>query len=308
MGNGHETDSSWSRTEAGILVIRDAFHELEDEFGIKIPATWFVRADRIIGRQFGMSTAIFRNFSTFLHARTQDSHEIGWMPQVYETNYAPESGTHLQQTEPYSTQLYEIHEDLIELGYPVNSVRMGDCYHDNQTMDAISRLGIRFDSSALPGRSKFDSGWRLDWSVTSAHPYFPSLSDYRLPGDLHHRVLEIPLTLTPIQADYDRQPLLRYVNPCMQRKYLWQNLESILEKSSYLMCILHPDEIVLSHGEGHPLIAYSRKEVLYNLHRLVEICRQSGREPTFHTLEKAGGKFLVQSAEWNFPDIRVTNS
>jgi hypothetical protein len=120
-----------------------------------------------------------------------------------------------------------------------------------------NRIGIEFDSSALPGRTKTDPGWQVDWATTPSRRYRPSVADYRVPGSPRLAICEVPLSTVSIRAPYDAAPLARYVDPCVHPSLLWQNLEAALADMEYLLCILHPDEVVpRTDAGGHPLIAY----------------------------------------------------
>ena len=276
LGAGHGTRGRWEHTEDGLAVVRDVLRSVQDRLGIGLTVTWFVRADRLIERQFGERLAIFRRLSGLTDRLVREGHEIGWMPQVYagpagEIDYEDLSVTHAALASSVPAP---------------RSVRMGNCFHDNRTMHLLNDLGVRFDSSAMPGREKHDRGWRMDWVGTPEQAYHPSVADYRKPGAPQLDILEVPLAVRPIKAPYDAAPLLRYLNPCMHRGFFWQNLHELIASSSYLLCILHPDEALPCQGErGHPLVAYSKDELEFNLRELIGVSGRMGRAVTFRKLE-----------------------
>jgi hypothetical protein len=126
----------------------------------------------------------------------------------------------------------------------------------------------------------------MDWLGTPPQPYYPSVADYRKPGVPHLDILEVPFSVRPVKAPYDQAPLLRYLNPCMYREFFWQNLRATIAANSYLVCIFHPDEAVPPQsGKGHPLVAYAKEELAFNLRELLVESSRMGRTVSFHKLE-----------------------
>jgi len=272
LGRGNAIDADWSATINGTQSLFDTLDRLADTLGSAVGSTWFVRADCLIQSQFGDRLAIVERFTALTGHRDGQSFEVGWMPQVY----GPASAAI-----DYD-DLYETHRELGAAGFRPTSVRMGNCYHDDRTMRTLADLGITFDSSALPGRTKTDSSWRLDWSVTPDAAFRPSADDYRRPGEPALAITEVPLTMLPIRAEYDAAPLLRYVNPAMRPELLWPGLDSLVATCERLVLITHPDEIQpRQHSDGHPLIAYSPAILTENLRRLTEGAGKLGRRLEF---------------------------
>lgn len=276
MGRGHELGGDWARTEAGIGALQEAFKDFGDRHEMGVPATWFLRADRLVTQQFGDPIHVIRMFSRLGGMPERDRDEIGWMPQVYEGD----------RPEVFYDDLSQIYEKIGAVGPLPRSVRMGDCFHDNRTMKIISELGVRVDSSAVPGRQKSDGGWRMNWIGTPERAFHPSMEDYRTPGSSRLEVLEVPLSVSPLAAPYDSAPLLRYLNPCMRREYFLEGIQRLLLSSDYLVMVLHPDEVVPGRPqERHPLVAYSVDEVAANLDDLMRRAILLDRVISFHTLQ-----------------------
>jgi hypothetical protein len=272
-----EADPDWEPTFAALPLLRGALLRLEDRLGCAIPVTWFVRADDLVERQFGSSLAIVRRFADRLGASLAN-HELGWMPQL------PAGGIRGIDHEI----LRSTHAELASSLPRIHSVRMGDCYHDNRAMGLLAELGVRFDCSAVPGRIKSDPGWHVDWRGTPTHPYHPSRADYRCPGEPHWNILEIPMTVIPMLASYDPAPLLRYINPCFLGDYLWPRLSPVLANAPYLVCLLHPDELLPAMSPGHPMIAYSPERFVENVGAIAAEAARHGRQVEFNILRDFG--------------------
>ncbi|MDQ0513081.1 hypothetical protein [Ancylobacter amanitiformis] len=281
LGRGGDIDADWSATLQGSELLFEALARLADRRGEPVGTTWFLRADRLIHAQFGDRLAIVERFEQLV-ARHVAHHggpapELGWMPQLYGSGSAAIDHDDLAQT----------HAKLAASGRAPCSVRMGNCYHDNRTMAALAELGIAFDSSALPGRVKMEGGWRLDWSPTPDHPFRPSRADYRQPGVPALDIIEVPLTMLPIQAPYDAVPLARYVNPAMRAELLWPGLADLVATREDLVLIVHPDEVYPARqAAGHPLIDYSIQTLMANLARLEALAQRIGRRASFRPLSE----------------------
>jgi len=277
---------SWDRTEAGLPIVKDVLKRLEGELGRPLPATWFIRADEAIRRQFGTYDAVFRRFDAALREPFAQGHEAGWL--VGFSSCGPQFGLP-------GTELQPVLSELVEQGWRLRSARAGELQHDNASMAALDSLGIAFDSSALPRRRRLEDGWGIDWEGTPQRPYRPSLADYRIPGEPERAIWELPLTTVPMLAPYDVRALPRYLNPCMHGSYLWPALEAIVRDASYLLCILHPDEAIARTDGGHPLIAYSAEVLAENLRGIVRACAACGRAVSFKTVADFGAGLRTES-------------
>jgi hypothetical protein len=273
LDHRHERGGDWARTEAGVAVLCDTLADFADEAGLRVAATWFVRADAFIAAQFGDPLAMVHRFADLLRARLDAGDELGWMPQVYSADtggidYAGLEATHCAFAAAH--------------GAPA-SVRMGGLFHDDRTMAMLDALGVRFDSSALPGREKTDRGWRVDWRRAPATPYHPDRGDYQRPGADPLRVLEVPLSMLPIAAPYDLHPLPRYFDPTFHPSLLAPELRS-LAVPGLRVAVLHPDAVLPPPpGGGHPLVGYSPQALTTNLRAFRALAAQAGcplRMPT----------------------------
>jgi hypothetical protein len=235
----------------------------------------------------GDALAVFARFASFLREREGSGDCVGWMPQAYASG-AP--GVDYDDLAATARALHAA-------GWPVRATRMGGCFHDDRSMAVLDDLGIAIDCSALPGRQKSDGGWRLDWRGTPGAAYHPGRADYRRPGSPALDVLELPVSMLPIRADYDREPLLRYLNPAMHPDRVAPGLDALVVRAPYLQALVHPDELVPpAHGRGHPLVAYAPEAFAQNLAAWVARAREHGREPVFATVDRAVALFGPDAA------------
>jgi len=215
-----------------------------------IPYTAFIRCDDQIRDYFGKATGFLEEHLSFLSQIEREGVEIGWHPHLYEVkegNYQP-----IQDPQKAVHQLNQVYEELKAQGFHLTSVRLGECWHSNETMIALESLGIKVDSTALPGRYRKDDYYFIDWQNTPNQPYFPSKIDYRCSNEQDPlNILEVPMTTIPIKASYDDKPILRYLNLTYHPEIFNEALDSFLdgimtqdEKNFSLVTIFHTDEIL----------------------------------------------------------------
>ena len=127
---------------------------------------------------------------------------------------------------------------------------------NNTIANCLSKLAIEFDSSALPDRKRFDSGFQFDWTGTPSLSYSPSVMDYRRPannGEATHNFTEILFTMLPIRASYDKQPIDRYCNLAF-RPNLIKHAVQLIRQPESMVAVVHPHEL-LPGSHDHPVIA-----------------------------------------------------
>lgn len=290
LGKGHESAFHWETTRNGIELMLEALHTLSVRHGLDVTSTWFVRADDTIKKSFGSYPALF-DIVTPTITSASSSFEVGWLPQLYTEDSSTHGISCVQSFDFCLSNLSQIYGSLAGAGYSVKSTRMGDCYHSNQSMMALDKIGIEYDCSALPGRIKKHGGWYLDWEPTDHMPYRPSKFDYRVAGKPDFDLIEIPLTMVDIFADYDKVALARYVNPCFKKELLWQSLGTVIAKSDFVHCVMHPDEIMPLGQYGHPLVSYDFTTTIDNVSGIVRACESSNRDVEFCTVQSFGKKW-----------------
>lgn len=130
--------------------------------------------------------------------------EIAWHPHLW--RWSDEHGCWYQETEDEAWI-----RECLEAGYQrlcaayggkIEVCRMGWEFHSAMTMQAVDRLGVRMDVSAVPGRRRGPRSDRgsmrhgaLDWEGTGRAPYHPCALDHRRParnGEPSLRLLEVP--------------------------------------------------------------------------------------------------------------------
>jgi hypothetical protein len=152
--------------------------------------------------------------------------------------------------------------------YNLKICRMGWAYHTNKTIKVIEELGFEMDFSALPRPLyRWDNPLR-DWSITKQSPYYPSMVDYRVEGEVNYSFLMIPINTFEIVCKGDNTPkVLRYFNPAYKNEVFKKVLDS--NNETIINTVSHPYEL-LPNNKKHELMAFSKEDFNKNLKYLKE--------------------------------------
>lgn len=295
FGNLSETDVSakpilgWRGFDEGRKLLVDAAGEHRDSFGRAPRFTWFVRCDGQIGREHGDPAYLLREYRDWWDRRLEAGDQVAWHPHLYRRD----DGEWIQETDTG-----RLERDLVssfaafgDAGYSSSAVRVGEAYQTNETMRVLSDLGLRADSSAIPGRRRDDGCKSFDWETTPNGPYRPSGSDYRVAGSPALPIWEIPMNTVATRASYDREPLCRYVNVAFVPGLLDEGLASFVAEHDVLVTITHPFELMPEFFrddelDAHPLLAFTPRAVVDNVGAIARAAELSGKRFRFVTFDE----------------------
>ena len=201
---------SWRGIEEGIPLIDGVLAGVRDSANGRANATWFVRCDDHIAQVTGDAAHLLKRYKDCWETHRDAGDEIAFHPHLYRRDDAG----WIQETDPLALQdqILRSHAAMCAAGFESRVSRIGEAYGANAVMTALDELGIRCDSTAMPGRVRKDETRSLDWHGTPDHPYHPSIRDYRVPGIPAHSLLEVPMTMVMTRAAYDKAPLRRYLD------------------------------------------------------------------------------------------------
>lgn len=259
-----------------------------------IPVTWFVRADDQIQQAFGDPMDIFHRFENLFSQAADLGHELGWHPHLYTIN--PHNPTHVEiASETIACdQIVRVWQHVQKAPNSIVCFRNGEGWHTPATFDCVEKLGLLYDSTAIPGRRRLD-GHPLNWQHSENQPWFPSPIDIQRP--IRHRpLLELPLNTWLVQAPYDAEPKLRYMAPGVHPQIFAQSLVkwnagSLAASNLHVwVLICHPDEIVPLRGPDK-LFARSPDSLCRNLRMLACHLQNQGHQVEFVSLRNAGERW-----------------
>ena len=255
-----------------------------------IPITWFIRADGQLESILGDAAFLLDKFDHFWAGVQQANHELAWHPHLY--RQAKREDTAIIITDPQEAQdeLERLWEKLRPI-FPAISFRNGEGWHTPSTYATVEKMGFQCDSTAIPGRKRFD-GHPLDWEHAPNRPYFPGREDLCVDGP-ERRLLELPMNTWLIKAPYDDAPKLRYMNPALHPHLFreavqnWENIREISSNElSVWVMIFHPDEVLACAGKDY-LYSRSIGSLLANLAALQETLQREEIDLEWVTVAKA---------------------
>lgn len=184
------------------------------------PITVFVREDRETIKEFGLN--YFYDLVKSINSLA--SIEIGWHPHVYNDDYSvvKEEFFLLSELEKILSESFFVQQCKL--------VRIGACQCGNSIMKFLAD-NFDIDSSAMSMCFRKDFLRWYDWLETDGFIYKPSVSNYKVSGDLVYDLLEVPITTLDVHAPYEEFPKRRILNPAIE-KSIFQN--AVLFSRDYL--------------------------------------------------------------------------
>ena len=269
-----------------------AFAEIIKKY--RLPTTWFIRADPQLKDYYGSAAYLLEEHRSLWRNFAAGGDEIGWHPHLYarreDGSYEPE-----RNDGRLVTALRATYSDLVRGGHRLTSVRIGEAAGSNAIMQTLAELGLRVDSSAIPGRVRNDDARQFDWGTTPNAPYWPSTVDYRVPGTPALGILEVPMTSVLVKAPYDPKPLLRYANLAYRPAIFATAFETWFARTAaseaVVTLIFHPEELMPSPN-SHPLYALAKDALDENIHTLLNLAHRHGTEVVGKTMADVGSLFF----------------
>lgn len=254
----------------------------------EIKPTWFIRADNQLREVYGTSAYLLIEYRKLWNSLKNSGDEIGWHPHLYHWNEQMSEYTVDNDDNRRIQKLNEIYSELQTEGINYTSVRIGEAFHSNGMMKMLGVLGLKIDSTAIPGRERQDKARAFSWRITPNEPYYPSSKDYRIPDSQDHLpILEVPMTTILTKASYDKVSLRRYINLAFHYPILKAGFDAHLDsirkqgKEFFLVTtIFHLDE-VSSNGHKHPLYSFSLIELQKNLEYMLNTIDAHGLQYSF---------------------------
>ncbi len=310
--NDTPSDSlGWRGMLEGIPRAKEKLATLTDSDGHAPVFTWLLRVDHQVKEIHGAYNHVLAANHDFLLEVEKSGDELGWHPHFwcYDENKKAWRQNH-EDTDWQLTMLAEAHAAFQEVlpGRPV-SARMGWGYHNNRTMAALDKLGIKVELSGLPGlrilpaKNSGPLSNFFDWHNSPDHCYRPSAANYRRPaseGEPSLGLLVVPnlvsrsllpglvsgLVLAKKMKDIRQigYALTRpaymatiTVKPVLFKPMLAQMKRSLKRHGNFIyLTPLHPDELI---DNIHP--AYSLEFMAENIRSILKLAERMERRVKF---------------------------
>lgn len=274
----------------GMEAIEKLLNELEtlrSAWGA-VPVTWFIRADRQIQDSYGSVMALYERFAWLWDEVRAAGHELGWHPHLYRRACDERDNVVLSDPRVAAEEIRTIWSELSAGSFEALAFRNGEGWHHPETLAMVERLGFRWDCTAIPGRKGAD-GHPMNWMGAPNGPYFPG-NDIRRAGK-PRQLLELPLNTWCLQAPYDPQPRLRYIDPAVHEALFSASIPGLqtdpgADLEVWTM-VVHPDE-VLDDAAADALYSRSVKTACRNLNSFARVFQEQGHNVQFVAISQAG--------------------
>lgn len=291
------TKISWRGVSEGIPLIRERLAALGAARGVAPKPSWFVRVDNQIAAIWGRPGYLLEAHGGLFRTVEAAGEEIAWHPHLYrkmETGWA-------QETDPaaLTESMERALEDMRALGHAPRTGRIGEAYGANALMAAFDQLGIAYDSTAMAGRKRVDAQRTIDWEPTPNRAFRPSCADHRVPGAPSRRVIELPMSMLKVKADYDSEPFLRYLDLSFHPRAIRPGLETLVASADYLITVTHPSAFLphLAPQGGHGLVSFDIAALEANLTAVLDAAARCGRTVRFSTISALGDECAARMDE-----------
>ena len=265
-------------------LIRKNLNKLEKRANVKIPITWFVRCDNQLKHYYGDSCWLLKKYNSFWRKEIKNGNELQWHAHLYKIRNNKWS---------FNNDIKSIEIELrdnfknIKKYFTPKCIRIGEAYMNNKLLEIIKDIGLKADSSAIPGRKRNDKEKYFNWLGSPNMPYFPSKKDYRLKNkSIKSTFLEIPMNTLMIKTPYDKKSIKRYVNLSFWPNLLKQNLKKYFLNHKYLVSITHPYEVLSNFGnnKNNKLISFNLNSMTKNLENFITLTNQLNYNLEFITI------------------------
>ena len=171
--------------------------------------SWYFRLDQQIETAYGSADWPLKRYENLVRQSKAAGDEIGIHPHTYRWDNRVNNWIAVHDEIAYGLAAIELslktYQDFF--GYPCRSLRMGDKWICNETIDFAEKRGIQFDLTLEPGqtaqphvvRNEFHTGTLPSFAEVPQKPYLPDKNCFSRPNRSRHEGLwMIPLSTDKI--------------------------------------------------------------------------------------------------------------
>lgn len=267
---------SWSSLEEGIPIINNLLRDYSDSFGEPIKFTWFLLSDKRQKENNNEYVHIFKKYKLIWDSLTSQGDELGLHVHLIE-----KQGDLWVQSIDDDKNIETIKEMMREWKshFKFKSIRVGYCYQSNRLMELWNKLGFKIDSTALPKR-RMEGRQYFDWKETPEKPFFPSKSNYKIPGKDHYNLLEVPFSIFLSKLKDDKEPVYRYLNLSFHPSIIKEPIKNYVRNKLVFHSVTHFFEFIPRFNlskEENLLISFYKESLVQNLNQIINECKKINR-------------------------------
>lgn len=290
LEKNHKNSISFNNLDSSLDKISNKIKNIEDKIQLKIPSSWFVRIDNQIKSEFGNYDWLLKKYSKYWEKEIFNQNEIHWHAHIYENSN--NNWVFPKSDDFFLMNIEKIYKFIIKNNFHPQCIRVGEAYMTNNIMNFLNDLGLKADSSCIPGRSRKDEEKFFDWSSAPNNPYFPSKSNYQLNDKNQSKFLEIPMNTIKTKCSYDKSYLLRYANLAFKNEVINQGLREYINNNDLLVTISHPYEFFDTFNSNTSLFSNNLNSLEHNIKSIIEICKEQKKEVKFIKINEIINKFV----------------
>ena len=204
---GGAVAKDWKGFEESFKFFSDLRPHLEKATGAPVRFSWFFRMDPQVEHTYGLSWWVAKRYREVIEQLELAGDEIGLHTHAFRwhsglNRWITDNGDQKWINHCIRTS-FEAYRSAF--GRPCLSFRFGDRWMNNETVNLLESLGVKFEMTVEPGRKQSTglipeelyTGSLPDYSTAPTSPYKPSRQDFRK----HSQTQERELWVIPMSTD-----------------------------------------------------------------------------------------------------------
>lgn len=198
-----ETDvvipEDWKGFEEAFNSFNKLRPHLEKATGAPVSFSWFFRMDPQIERTYGQPAWVVERYGEAIKLLEQSGDELGLHTHAWRWSEDASRWVIDHGNQNWIDHCLHVSFEAYRgaFGRPCLSFRFGDHWMNNETMNSLESMGVKFDLTIEPGRrarptlsaGELHTGSLPDYTTTPKRPYKPSQEDFRKHGGSDTRAL-----------------------------------------------------------------------------------------------------------------------
>jgi hypothetical protein len=263
---------NYKKVLSDLLIFEKKINYIQKILNINFPITWFLRCDDTVKYELGSEDGFLFLIKNFIERRKKKGDYFGFHPHLYQLK--KKKWILIKDNFILKKKLYRFIKKWESFFFNQKKIsRIGDLYMNNFILKILDDNQFFLDTTALPGRKRFDDFFSFDWSKTKNKPYHPSINNYQVTGIKTRRILELPISTINFKSNYDKFRLNRYLNPAFKNTYLINSINQ-LKFTKNIISLTHPFEFLDLHKNKNNLFSESQDEIINNFKLILKFFKR----------------------------------